>query len=271
MNELQIYNHPDFGGMRTLGDADDPRFCLSDVCKPLELRVDKVVARLKDDPLSRGVISKHPIIDALGRTQQMYFVNEDGLYDVILDSRKPAAKKFRKWITSEVLPNIRKHGMYLDPNAPIDPRFLRRIADEIEARDKKILELDTQVTTLSNENAEMKPKVDYYDKVMSSAETLSTTLIAHAYGMSAIIFNRKLEELKIIRKVNNVWELYQKYVGKGYMVDVVKEREGGFTFTHTYWTHKGRMFLYSELKKHGIFPTREQNNPQLALFEGDAS
>ena len=83
-------------------------FCLRDVCEVLELRTQKVVQRLEDD-----VLSKYPIVDSLGRTQQATFVNEDGLYDTILESRKPLAKKFRKWVTSEVLPSIRKHGGYM--------------------------------------------------------------------------------------------------------------------------------------------------------------
>ena len=80
-------------------------FCLRDVCEVLELCTQKVVQRLEDD-----VLSKYPIVDSLGRTQQATFVNEDGLYDTILESRKPHAKKCRKWVTSEVLPSIRKHG-----------------------------------------------------------------------------------------------------------------------------------------------------------------
>ena len=83
-------------------------FCLRDVCEVLELRTQKVVQRLEDD-----VLSKYPIVDSLGRTQQATFVNEDGLYDTILESRKPHAKKFRKWVTSEVLPSIRKYGGYM--------------------------------------------------------------------------------------------------------------------------------------------------------------
>ena len=80
------------------------------------MRVDNVVTRLKDDPFTAGVISLHPIADSLGRIQMTNFVNENGLYDVILDSRKPEARKFRKWITSEVLPSIRKYGYYIAPN-----------------------------------------------------------------------------------------------------------------------------------------------------------
>lgn len=105
---IQVFNSPQFGEIRTAGTSEDPLFCLSDVCSVLGLRQGDVKQRLDD-----GVVSTQPIIDTLGREQQANFVNEDGLYDVILDSRKPQAKAFRKWVTSEVLPAIRKTGGYL--------------------------------------------------------------------------------------------------------------------------------------------------------------
>lgn len=104
---LVVFSNEEFGKVRTVGTPDDPKFCLADVCRSLEFIPSKVAQRLEDD-----VLSRYPITDSAGRTQIANFVNEDGLYDVILDSRKPAAKKFRKWITSEVLPSIRKTGAY---------------------------------------------------------------------------------------------------------------------------------------------------------------
>ena len=107
VNQLQIFSNEEFGEIRTAGTWEHPLFCLADLCRVLELDSSAVMRRLED-----GVITNHPILDKLGRLQNANFVNEDGLYDVILDSRKPEAKKFRKWITSEVLPAIRKTGEY---------------------------------------------------------------------------------------------------------------------------------------------------------------
>lgn len=104
---ITIFNNPQFGDIRTAGTPETPLFCLADVCKALELQASAVIRRLDD-----GVITSHPISDSLGRLQVANFVSEDGLYDVILDSRKPEAKVFRKWITSEVIPSIRKTGGY---------------------------------------------------------------------------------------------------------------------------------------------------------------
>ncbi len=106
MNQLtKIFEYQQLTIIESEGE---PKFLLKDVCNILELgHVATVTRRLEDD-----VVSKHPIQDSLRRIQQATFVNEDGLYDVILDSRKPEAKRFRKWITSEVLPSIRKSGKY---------------------------------------------------------------------------------------------------------------------------------------------------------------
>ena len=111
-NEIKIFNSEEFGEVRVIGSPENPLFCLADLCKALELDVNNVVRRLED-----GVCTKHPIADSMGRMQQANFVNEDGLYDVILDSRKPEARKFRKWVTSEVLPSIRKTGGYVSDAA----------------------------------------------------------------------------------------------------------------------------------------------------------
>lgn len=107
MNSNLIFNSPQFGEIRTAGTSDQPLFCLADVCRALDLESSQVMKRLDD-----GVVTIHPITDSMGRNQSANFINEDGLYDVIFDSRKPEAKAFRKWVTSEVLPSIRKTGGY---------------------------------------------------------------------------------------------------------------------------------------------------------------
>lgn len=109
--QVETFNNPHFGEIRTaVDDFGEPWFCLTDICKALDLTAKGVRQRLDD-----GVISNYPITDALGREQQAIFVNEDGLYDAILDSRKPEARAYRKWITGEVLPSIRKTGGYSVP------------------------------------------------------------------------------------------------------------------------------------------------------------
>lgn len=140
--KIQIFSNAQFGQVRTAGTSEEPLFCLADVCKPLGLSPKGVNQRLSDE-----VISNYPIIDNLGRKQTAIFINEDGLYDVILDSRKPEAKAFRKWVTSEVLPAIRRTGGYMASKPDETPeeimaRALLVANDTIERNKKKLAEAE---------------------------------------------------------------------------------------------------------------------------------
>ena len=174
VTNVQVFNNEQFGSIRTAGTADSPMFCLADVCKILALDSSAVMRRLDD-----GVISSHPIQDSLGRTQQANFVNEDGLYDVMLDSRKPEAKAFRKWVTSEVLPSIRKHGAYAttqtiddiiaNPDNAIKLLTALKESNERAAREREQrLAAEGQVAELEKKDIENKPKVVYADAVAGS-------------------------------------------------------------------------------------------------------
>ena len=139
---IQFFKNPKFGSVRVANiNEGDPLFCLSDLCDILELTSTKVATRLTDD-----VLSKHPIIDNLGRKQLANFVNEDGLYDVILDSRKPEARKFRKWVTSEVLPTIRRSGGYMVSKSDDTPESImaRALLIAKETMDRLSKQLEEQ-------------------------------------------------------------------------------------------------------------------------------
>ncbi|WP_281659097.1 BRO family protein [Halobacillus sp. Cin3] len=132
--------------LRIMEHDQEPLFLLRDVCEILELgQVAGVRRRLDDD-----VISNHPIQDTLGRTQQATFVNEDGLYDVILDSRKPEAKSFRKWITSEILPSIRKNGSYQLNPPSTQLEILQGAVNQMVKQEKRVTQLEGEVNTISN-------------------------------------------------------------------------------------------------------------------------
>lgn len=144
-NEIQIFNNPSFGQVRvTMSDNNEPMFCLADVCRVLDLTPSKVAQRLAED-----VLSKYPL-ESAGGTQLTNFVNEDGLYDAILDSRKPEARKFRKWLTSEVLPSIRKTGGYIATKADDTPdtimaRAILIAKDTIDHLSRKIAEQSARI------------------------------------------------------------------------------------------------------------------------------
>lgn len=147
--------------VRIIGDEEMPFFVLADVCKVLDL---STPARVKER-LTDGVSSTHTILDSMNRPQEVTVINEDGLYDVILDSRKPQAKRFRKWVTSEVLPSIRKHGGYLSPEkveeALLNPDTLIRLATDLKEERQKRIDAERMVET-------QKPKVLFADAVSTS-------------------------------------------------------------------------------------------------------
>jgi len=249
---IKLFQNPQFGEVRVSELNNEPIFCLSDVCKILDLQGSAVLRRLSDD-----VISNHPIIDNLGRTQIANFVNEDGLYDVILDSRKPEAKAFRKWITSEVLPAIRKTGGYMiskeeDTEADIMARALL-IAQSTMERQKQRLEL------LQNENELQKKelkasshKVEYFDNVLQSSSVYVADQIAKELGITAITLNKKLVKMGILIRRNGQLVPTADYCGKGY----TKSRTYAYTRSDgsqgsnciTVWTEKGRDFLLTILR-----------------------
>ena len=261
-NQITIFNNPQFGDIRTAGTTDNPLFCLADVCKALDLQPSAVMRRLDD-----GVISSNPISDSLGRQQIANFVNEDGLYDVILDSRKSEAKTFRKWITSDVLPSIRKTGGYIATNADMsDAEILAKAVlvaqSTIDKRNERIKQLEAENAGQKTLIAQMRKGNDYLNTILQSKGTLATTQVAADYGMSAIAFNKKLNEMHIQHKVHGQWILYSEFMGKGYV------QSDTITFYHsvgrpdtrlcTVWTQRGRLFLYDALKELGILPLVER-------------
>ena len=155
MAAIEIFKNESFGEVRVAGTSEQPLFCLADVCKVLELGNPSQVKTRLDD----GVISNEVIPDSLGRQQEMTFVNEDGLYDVILDSRKPQARAFRKWITSEVLPSIRKTGKYsVQQQYQLPQTYLEALKALVVAEEEK--------QQLALENKVMKPKAEYFDNLV---------------------------------------------------------------------------------------------------------
>ena len=265
--DIQIFKNKEFGEIRTAGTPENPEFCLADICKSLDLRVDGVVARLTKDTITAGVLCKKPV-QTNGGIQQMYFVNEDGLYDVILDSRKPEAKRFRKWITSEVLPSIRKHGAYITPstldNLLANPDTAIRLFTELKNERTKNSELAQANAVLNQQVLELTPKADYYDAVLNSPSTLTVGEFSKDYGMSATGMNRLLNRLGIQYKQNGVWLLYQKYAPRGWtqtaMVNFTDQKGIIHTKPQTRWTQKGRLELYNILKNNGYLPLIEQDS-----------
>ena len=262
MNEIKVFDNPQFGKVRTAGTSENPLFCLPDVCKALGLNASHVRERLED-----GVVSTDTITDNLGRAQVANFVNEDGLYDVILDSRKPEAKVFRKWVTSEVLPSIRKTGQY---SANVPQTFSQALMlaakqqEQIEEQRAALAQQGEEIVKLSNEVMTMKPKATYYDLILNNPSTVTITQIAQDYGMSAKKFNQILCDFRIQHKVNKQWILYADNINKGYVqskpTNIPLSNGTEKVVYNTEWTQKGRIFLYEKLKQAGILPMIENKD-----------
>lgn len=259
-NNIQIFSNEDLGTIRIMGTPDAPLFCLGDVCKMLGLKSWHVKERLGDNIVSTEVIS-----DSLGRQRVVNFITEDGLYDVILDSRKPEAKRFRKWVTSEVLPTIRKHGAYMTKDtlerAITEPDFLIQLATRLKEEKAKRLEAEQQCEAQKQIIGEMEKKVSYLDLILSSTSTMTITQIAQDYGMSGQRMNKLLHGLRIQYKVGEQWILYAEYKDKCYVssetIHFMTNEGVPCTALNTKWTQKGRLFLYDILKKEGILPKME--------------
>ena len=183
------------------------------------------------------------------------FIPENMFYRLAMKASNETAQIFQAKVADEILPAIRKTGMYINPNAPIDPNFLRRMADEIENHRRKIAILETQV-------AELQPKASYYDLILQCPDLVSTSQIAKDYGFSGKTFNKILHNLKIQFKQGGVWLLYQKYARLGWtstktyhFTDIAGQEH---CRVHTYWTQKGRLGLYELLKQNGYLPTVER-------------
>ena len=228
---IEIFKNEQFGNIRVAGTNEEPLFCLADICASLELRQGDVRQRLND-----GVVSTQPIIDSLGREQQANFINEDGLYDVILDSRKPEAKKFRKWITCDVLPSIRKHGIYATEDT-IDkilsnPDFGIKLLTELKEERQRRIESERKNAILMHVN-----------------KTYTMTEIAKELNMkSSIELNNRLSDMKIQFKTNKTWVFYSKYSNLGYEEIKQEILDNGRVVYHRKITQIGRDFIINLFK-----------------------
>ena len=257
MNDLQIFNNKEFGKIRTTEINSNAYVCLADVCKILDIKNARdCKTRLNQD----GVVTTDTLTK--GGKQQLTFINESNLYKVIFQSRKPEAEKFTEWVTNEVLPSIRKNGMYATDELLDNPDLAIKIFEQLkqEREQKNLLQVENEKQ--SQIIGELKPKADYTDKILQSKGTVQVYVIANDYGLSAQELNKKLHYLGIQYKQGSDWLLYHKYRGKGYThsktIHFYRNDGTPDTNINMEWTQKGRLFLYEILKKNGIVTNIEK-------------
>lgn len=256
MNELQIINNAEFGELRTIEENSKLLFCGGDVAKALGyINVRDALAKHCKGVVKRDAPTKSGI-------QEMSFIPEGDVYRLICHSKLEGAERFERWVFDDVLPTIRRHGMYATNELLDNPDLLIEAATRIKVQREKIAALETTVAVQSQQLAEAAPKVSYYDLILNCKDLISVSKIAKDYGMSAVKMNDLLRDMGIQYRQGNVWLLYQKYASQGYTSTKTYEYIGSDGTNHaktaTYWTQKGRLFIYNKLKDNDIVPTIER-------------
>lgn len=227
MNELQIFNNEEFGEIRTVEINGEPWFIGKDIAKALDYKNTTVALQDNVDSDDKGVTK----VSTIGGQQETVIINESGLYSLVFGSRLPNAKKFKKWVTSEVLPDIRKHGIYATDN----------VINQILNNPDFGIEL---LNTLKQERA-ARVEAEKRNAILTHVnKTYTMTEIAKELNMSsAKKLNEILKDKKIQYKVNNTWVFYSQYSDLGY--EEIKQEicDNGKVVYHRKITQLGREFI----------------------------
>ena len=239
-----VFRSKEFGQIRTCTVKGETYFVGKDVTdalgyvNPNKAMIDHVD---DEDKLTSRIVMA-------GQNRQVIIINESGLYALILSSKLEGARRFKRWVTSEVLPAIRKNGRY-------------ELEQQVVKVEEQNRELESRNAYLEDISAYQKPLTDYARTILSSQQTMTVTQIAQDYGFSAVRFNEQLMHLRIQHKVGGQWILYTPHVHRGYVQSFSSyyvQPDGEVQVkVHTRWTQSGRLFLYEELKKAGILPLIE--------------
>lgn len=177
----------------------------------------------------------------------------------------PNAKKFKRWVTAEVLPAIRKHGVFAVDEVLANPDILINALMKLKKEREEKLVLQQTVVVQNQQIVEMKPKASYYDVVLNCKDLVAISVIAKDYGWTANRMNQYLKEKGIqFKQGKKIWLLYKEYAEMGLTSTKTHTYSGSdgsaHSKPHTYWTQKGRLFIYDLLKKDGILPIMEKEN-----------
>ncbi|MBE8862355.1 phage antirepressor [Enterococcus faecium] len=249
MNTPQIFNF-EHNEVRTFLENDVPYFVANDVAKTLGY---KNPSKATNDHCKKAIETWGN--DSLGRRQKFKIIPESDVYRLIIKSNLPSAEKFESWVMEEVLPQIRKHGMYAIDELLNNPDLLIEVATKLKEERTLRLIAEQRVN-------ELQPKADYYDRILNNKGLVTVSTIAKNYGMSAVSFNKLLHELGIQFNQSGTWLLYSKFQDKGYThiepFDYEDKNGNRQVKTRMKWTQKGHIFLYETLKKNNYLPMIER-------------
>ena len=262
MSNMQIFNNADFGDMRTLMIDGKPYFVGKDVAEILGYS--NSPKAIRDHVDAEDKLTERIVLS--GQNREAVVINESGLYSLILSSKLPAAKKFKHWVTSEVLPAIHKHGMYAVDELLANPDMAIAALTALKEERARNKALETENAQQRQMIGELKPKADYMDKILNNKGLVTISQIAKDYGMSGRAMNEKLHELGVQYKQSGQWLLYSKYHDKGYThsrtINITHSDGTPDVTMETKWTQKGRVFIYELLKGVGVLPVIEQTTDE---------
>ncbi|MCX7903250.1 MAG: phage antirepressor [Caloramator sp.] len=245
--ELQIFENQEFGKVRVAMIEKEPWFVGKDIAEILKYKEPHkaIVRHVEEDDRM-----KHPIIDSLGREQETWLINESGIYSLILSSEIPEAKKFKKWITSEVLPSIRKHGMYATDELLNNPDLLISIATKLKEERAKRIQAEQKIQVLQ-------PKAEFFDAVAGSKDAIDMNRAAKLiYEETKLGRNKLFKFLREKRVLMHDNIPYQEYIDKGYFRTIEQKynKPDGTTciYIKTLVYQKGLDFIRKLLKSEGI-------------------
>ncbi|HDX8265612.1 TPA: phage antirepressor KilAC domain-containing protein [Staphylococcus aureus] len=251
MQELQTFNFEELP-VRTLEVDGEPYFIGKDVADILGYANGRdALSKHVDEDDKKVLTSRNTTLENLPN-RGLTAVNESGLYSLIFSSKLESAKRFKRWVTSDVLPAIRKYGIYATDNVIEqtlkDPDYIITVLTEYKKEKEQNLLLQQEI-------GELKPKADYVDEILKSTGTLATTQIAADYGISAQKLNKLLHEARLQRKVNKQWVLYSEHMGKSYTdsdtITIVRSDGREDTVLQTRWTQKGRLKIHEIMTEFG--------------------
>lgn len=190
-----------------------------------------------------------------GEIKKGDFISEPMVYKLAFKANNSLAEKFQDWLAVEVLPAIRKHGMYATDELLNNPDLLIGVATKL--KEERALRLVAE-----RKIAEYEPKAEYYDNILKNKSLMTITIIAKNYGMSATKMNNLLHDLGVQYRQGKAWLLYRKHQDKGYTHTEMIPVQGSENLKpSTKWTQKGHIFIYQLLKDNGIRPLIEQKQP----------
>lgn len=247
MSDIVLFENSEFGKVRFLEIENNIYAVGKDVAEVLGYKEPhKAISRH-----CKGSM-KHPIVDVTGFEQQMNIIPECDIYRLIMRSNMSRAEKFQDWVMEDVLPSIRKNGMYAKDELLDNPEMLLDIVTKLVEERKKVNKLKLENKMKDQVIAEYEPKVTYYDTILQSTGVVTITQIAKDYSLSGRALNSILLEEGIQYKQNGQWLLKQKYVQGGYTKSRTYNDAKGRAIMHTYWTQKGRLLIHNLLEERNI-------------------